>query len=171
MASTLHDVAPARGCQRGDAGVFARALRRHLLGVVVLSGVVGCTTEENHYVGTWHDGEQFLRIDGNGLGDGSVFRKRGKRSCSWVTRGDRIIVTFGEPPRSDVVEARIEADGNLRVWSGKQSVTLRRGPLSFDEPAEVEEPWPGLDGNDGSGIGELHQLPPESPSRGWSKPS
>ena len=88
-----------------------------------------------------------------------------------MTRGDRIIVTFGEPPRSDVVEARIEADGNLRVWSGKQSVTLRRGPLSFDEPAEVEEPWPGLDGNDGSGIGELHQLPPESPSRGWSKPS
>ena len=149
MASTLHAVAPARGCQRGDAGVFARALRRHLLGVVVLSGVVGCTTEENHYVGTWHDGEQFLRIDGNGLGDGSVFRKRGKRSCSWVNRGDRIIVTFGEPPRSDVVEARIEADGNLRV----------------------EEPWPGLDGNDGSGIGELHQLPPESPSRGWSKPS
>ena len=121
--------------------------------LLFISAVAGCTRSEDRYVGTWHDDTQFVRLEANGVGEGFVFRKRGKRACTWVNRGDRIIITFGESPRSDVVEAKIERDGSLRVWSSKQSTTLQNGPLPFDEPAEMEEVPPSSMNSAGDGIG------------------
>ena len=92
--------------------------------------VVGCGTTRDpatdRYVGNWQNGEDRLRIDRNGLGNGRVIRGRDERPFTWELGPDRITITFDVGNRLEVFEANIDEEGLLVVRSPRAEVRLER---------------------------------------------
>ena len=128
--------------------------------------IAGCDRQENRYAGTWRDEIHFLHLEANGLGEGNLWRSPGTRSCTWVNRHDRIVVTFGEHPRTRTVEAQLLADDSLSVRSGTQRWEFHRSKILPDnaEPDDTENTLPPAEDAD-KRLGELNErgfFPPRS---------